>query len=53
MISYTYRLAFAGGRGADYGLAAAIAIVIFFIVAAITLFNFRYTGMLEEVSENV
>jgi ABC-type sugar transport system permease subunit len=53
LISYTYRLAFAGGRGADYGLAAAIAILIFIIVAAITLFNFRYTGMLEEVSENV
>ncbi len=53
LISYTYRLAFAGGRGADYGLAAAIAILIFIIVAAITLFNFRYTGMLEELSENV
>ena len=53
MISYTYRLAFGGGRGADYGLAAAIAIVIFLVVAVITLFNFRYTGMLEEVSENV
>lgn len=53
LISYTYRLAFAGGRGADYGLASAIAILIFIVVAAITLFNFRYTGMLEEVSENV
>ncbi|RME45783.1 MAG: ABC transporter permease subunit [Chloroflexi bacterium] len=53
MISYTYRMAFAGGRGADYGLAAAIAVIIFLIVAAVTLFNFRYTGMLEEVSENV
>ncbi len=53
LISYTYRLAFAGGRGADYGLAAAIAILIFLIVAGITLFNFRYTGMLEEISENV
>ncbi|NOZ72054.1 MAG: maltose ABC transporter permease MalF [Chloroflexi bacterium] len=53
LISYTYRLAFAGGRGADYGLAAAIAILIFIVIAVITLFNFRYTGMLEEVSENV
>ncbi len=53
MISYTFRLAFAGGRGADYGLASAVAIIIFIIVAAITLFNFRYTGMLEEASENV
>lgn len=53
LISYTYKLAFGGGRGADYGLAAAISIVIFLIVAAITVMNFRFTGMLEEVSENV
>ncbi|MCS6843519.1 MAG: maltose ABC transporter permease MalF [Caldilineales bacterium] len=53
LISYTFKLAFGGGRGADLGLAAAISIVIFVIVGAITIFNFRYTGMLEEVSENV
>lgn len=53
LISYTYRLAFAGGRGADYGFASAISFLIFVIVAAITMFNFRYTGALEEVSENV
>lgn len=53
LISYTYKLAFGGGRGADYGLAAAISIVIFIIVGAITIMNFRFTGMLEEVSENV
>ncbi len=53
LISYTYRLAFGTGRGADYGLASAITIVIFAIVAAVTLFNFRLTGQWEEVSENV
>jgi ABC-type sugar transport system permease subunit len=53
LISYTFKLAFGGGRGADLGLASAIAIVIFVIVGAITILNFRYTGMLEEVSENV
>jgi len=53
LISYVYKLAFAGGRGADYGLASAITIVIFFIVATITLFQFRYTNMWEEISENV
>ncbi len=53
LISYTYKLAFGGGRGADLGLASAIAIVIFVIVGAITVLNFRFTGMLEEVSENV
>lgn len=53
LISYVYNLAFAGGRGADYGLASAITIVIFIIVGTITLFQFRYTQMWEEVSENV
>lgn len=53
LISYVYGLAFAGGRGADYGLASAITIIIFFIVAAITLFQFRYTKMWEEVGEGV
>jgi ABC-type sugar transport system permease subunit len=53
LISYVYNLAFSGSRGVDYGFASAITIVIFFIVGAITLFQFRYTRMLEEVSENV
>ena len=53
LISYTYRLAFAGERGADYGYAAAIAFVIFVILSLITIFNFRFTRMWEEVSENV
>jgi ABC-type sugar transport system permease subunit len=49
LISYSYRLAFAGGRGQDYALAAAISIVIFIIVAAITLFNFRLSRRVEEL----
>lgn len=53
LISYVYNLAFAGGRGAQYGLAAAITIVVFIIVAALALFQFRFTRMWEEVSENV
>ncbi len=53
LISYTYRMAFGGARGNDYGLASAISIIIFAIVALVTIFNFRYTGQLEEVSENV
>jgi ABC-type sugar transport system permease subunit len=53
LISYTYRLAFGSGRGADYGLASAITIIIFVIVATITLLQFRMTGQWEEVSENV
>jgi ABC-type sugar transport system permease subunit len=53
LISYVYNLAFAGGRGVNYGFASAITIVIFFIVGSITLFQFRFTRMWEEVGENV
>jgi ABC-type sugar transport system permease subunit len=53
LISYVYNLAFSGSRGINYGFASAITIVIFFIVGAITLFQFRYTRMWEEVSRNV
>ena len=53
LISYVYNLAFTGSRGVNYGFAAAITIIIFLIVGAITLFQFRYTRMWEEVSENV
>ncbi len=54
LISYVYQLAFSGGgRGVQYGLASAITIVIFLIVGALTLFQFRFTNMWEEVSENV
>ena len=53
LISYVYNLAFTATRGVNYGFASAITIIIFFIVGAITLFQFRYTRMWEEVSENV
>lgn len=52
LISYTYRLAFEGGRGADYGLAAAVSLLIFFIVGTITWLNFRFTRALEEVDQS-
>jgi arabinogalactan oligomer / maltooligosaccharide transport system permease protein len=54
LISYVYKLAFeSGGRGVQYGLASAISIIVFFIVGAITLAQYRFTNMWEEVSENV
>jgi len=53
LISYVYKLAFeSGGRGVQYGLASAISIVVFFIVGTITLLQYRFTNMWEEVSEN-
>lgn len=45
LISYTYKLAFEGGRGQDYGLAATISIIVFIIVASLSLFNFWISGM--------
>ncbi len=48
MISYVFKLAFQGARGADFGYAAAISIIIFAVVILITLFQFRYTNMWEE-----
>jgi ABC-type sugar transport system permease subunit len=53
LISYVYNLAFSGSSGINYGFAAAITIIIFLIVGIITLLQFRYTNMWEEVSENV
>jgi ABC-type sugar transport system permease subunit len=53
LVTYTYRIAFASGRGADLGYAAAITVAIFLILVIITYFQFRYTHMLEERSENV
>lgn len=54
LISYVYNLAFAsGGRGVQYGLASAISLILFTLVGSITLLQYRFTNMWEEVSENV
>jgi len=50
LISYTYRLAFESGSGSDFGFAAAIASLIFFMVATISALSFRRTRVLEELS---
>jgi ABC-type sugar transport system permease subunit len=52
MISYTYRLAFGGTKGIDYGFASAITIFIFVIVAGVTIYNFRLSRNLEQVYTN-
>ena len=49
LISYTYKLAIAGGKGNDYGLASAITIIIFLITAVISTAGFSRTKVLEEV----
>lgn len=50
LISYTYKLAFGAGHGNDYGLACAISIVIFFIVATVSTISFTRTRALENLS---
>jgi ABC-type sugar transport system permease subunit len=52
LISYTYNIAF-GNRGSDYGYASALTIMIFLIVAAVTLMQYRFTKTWETVGENV
>jgi len=47
LITYTYKLAIASGKGNDYGLASAVSIIIFLIIAAISGFMFMRTKSLE------
>jgi ABC-type sugar transport system permease subunit len=49
LITYTYRLAFESGRGAQYGFGAAISVLIFVMVMAISIVSFRATRTLEQV----
>jgi arabinogalactan oligomer / maltooligosaccharide transport system permease protein len=51
LISYTYNLAF--GVEADYGYAAAITLMIFVVMVAIALFNYRFVARWERIGENV
>jgi arabinogalactan oligomer/maltooligosaccharide transport system permease protein len=50
LISYTYKIAFAAGKGQDYGLASAIAILIFVIVGTISAVSFSRTRALENLA---
>lgn len=45
LVSYTYRIAFEGGGSQDFGLAAAIATLIFLLVAGLALLNIKATKM--------
>ena len=49
LITYTYKLAFEAGKGNDFGLASAVSIFIFMIVAGITGAAFWKSGSLENV----
>lgn len=49
LITYTYRLAFGVG-GAQFGFAAAVSVLIFVIVAVMSIAMFRRTRALEEIN---
>lgn len=48
LVSYTYRIAFEGGGGQDFGLAGAIATLIFLMVGALALLNLRFTKLSQD-----
>ncbi len=50
LITLVYKVAFGEGTGRDYGLASAFAILIFLIVATISIISFRQTKALEELN---
>jgi arabinogalactan oligomer / maltooligosaccharide transport system permease protein len=50
LISYTYKIAIATGKGNDYGLASAVTIIVFFITALISTIGFSRTKVLEEIA---
>ncbi|MCK8539558.1 maltose ABC transporter permease MalF [Yersinia ruckeri] len=45
LVNYTYRIAFEGGGGQDFGLAAAIATLIFILVGALAILNLKASKM--------
>ncbi|MEZ4647100.1 MAG: ABC transporter permease subunit [Chloroflexota bacterium] len=49
LISFVYKLAFVTSSTTDYGLAAAISIILFLIVGAITWIQARYTRAFQEM----
>ncbi|WP_422665035.1 ABC transporter permease subunit [Agrococcus beijingensis] len=50
LITLVYKTAFEAGTGREYGLASALAIIIFIIIATISTIAFRQTKALEELN---
>lgn len=48
LVSYTYRIAFEGTGGQDFGLASAIATLIFLLVGGLSLINLRFTKLSQD-----
>ncbi|WP_026549519.1 ABC transporter permease subunit [Arthrobacter sp. Br18] len=50
LITMVYEIAFGTGVGRDYGLASALSIIIFLIVAVVSAVSFRQTKALEDIN---
>ena len=50
LISYTYKLAIAAGKGQDFALASAVTIIVFAITALISTIGFTRTRVLENAA---
>jgi arabinogalactan oligomer/maltooligosaccharide transport system permease protein len=50
LITLVYKVAFGSGTGRDYGLASAFAIIIFVVVAIVSVISFRQTRALEDLN---
>jgi arabinogalactan oligomer/maltooligosaccharide transport system permease protein len=50
LITLVYKTAFEAGTGRDYGLASALAIIIFIIVATVSAISFKQTKALEDLN---
>jgi maltose/maltodextrin transport system permease protein len=48
LVSYTYRIAFEGSGGQDFGLASAIATLIFLLVGTLALVNLRFVKIKQD-----
>jgi ABC-type sugar transport system permease subunit len=49
LISFVYRLAFVTSNVTNYGLAAAITVMLFLLVAGLVIFQMRFTNLLRDV----
>jgi ABC-type sugar transport system permease subunit len=53
LISYAYKLAFSGREGNEMALSAAVSVLIFVIVVAISIVSFRRTRVLEDIADEI
>ena len=50
LISYTYKIAFAAGKGNDYGLASAVSFFNFLLVSSMSIYSFKKSKTIENMT---